>query len=55
MEQAAELLGLHQSNISRIESGKQRPDWPTMEKYRIASEGAVTPNDFLPDAQEEAA
>lgn len=47
MQQAADLLGLSQPSISRLESGKQRPDWDTLELLREKTAGAVTPNDFL--------
>lgn len=47
MQQAADRLGLSQPSISRLESGKQRPDWGTLETLREKTGGAVTPNDFL--------
>lgn len=46
MSQAAQRLGVSQATISRLEGGKQRPDWPTMEAIAAITNGAVTPNDF---------
>jgi transcriptional regulator with XRE-family HTH domain len=47
MTQAAELLGLTQPTISRIEAGKQWPDKDTMTAIIERTGGAVTPNDFI--------
>lgn len=47
MQQAADRLGISQPTISRLEGGKQRPDWDTLELLREKTSGAVTPNDFL--------
>lgn len=57
MEQLGDLIGLTQSSVSRIENGKNRPEWGTLDRIVQVTDGAVTPNDFadLPTPADEAA
>jgi transcriptional regulator with XRE-family HTH domain len=52
--QVSAVLGISQPTISRIETGKQRPDWKTMDKIIAFTDGVVTPNDFLSAAPADA-
>jgi len=40
-------IGRTTATISRINRGRNRPDWSTMESIVDATAGAVMPNDFL--------
>lgn len=55
MEQLGELIGLTQSSVSRIENGKNRPEWGTLDRIVEVTDGQVTPNDFtdLPPKDEQ--
>ena len=46
----AELIGRNQSSINRLRNGISRPDWETARRIAAATNGAVTPNDFLDDS-----
>ena len=46
------MVGLSQSQISRLRSGRFRPSWAAMEAIQKATGGEVAPNDW---AQREAA
>ena len=55
-EDAARTIGVSRWTISRIRRRKIRPGWPTIEKIREATAGAVTADDFAgplapPDAK----
>lgn len=43
----ADISGLSQATISRAINGKRRPDWSTLDTIMAATNGAVTPNDFV--------
>lgn len=43
----AKAIGRNQSTVSRLRSGKTRPDWETLNLIAKATNNAVTPNDFL--------
>lgn len=45
----AATIGRSPSSISRIRRGLVRPDWSTMDAIKAATNGDVTPNDFIPD------
>lgn len=51
----AALIGRTQSSVSRLRRSETRPDWETLERIQAATNGAVTPNDFLPEAHDEPA
>lgn len=36
--------------LSRYESGQRRPEWDVLVRISEVTSGAVTPNDFLPEA-----
>jgi transcriptional regulator with XRE-family HTH domain len=46
----AALIGRSQSAVNRIKLGRRQPDWETLRRIAKATQGAVTPNDFLPKA-----
>lgn len=46
----AKRIGVAVSSVWRIRTNRVRPDWPMMEKISAATDGAVNPNDFLPDS-----
>lgn len=46
MPAAAELLGLSQPSLSRIEAGEQFPSPETIEKLAKASNGEITASDL---------
>ncbi len=48
----AALINRDPSSVSRVVRGKTRPDWDTLQEIVRATNGEVTPNDFL-DAQED--
>jgi transcriptional regulator with XRE-family HTH domain len=50
----AKRVGLDVSTITRAMNGERRPEWPTLDKIFAATEGAVTPNDFIPETADEA-
>lgn len=41
-------VGASEATISRLRSGKQTPSYPLLSRIAEATNGAVTPNDFLP-------
>lgn len=45
--QFASLIGRSQSAVHRIKKQKRKPDWETLQRIVDATNGAVTPNDFL--------
>lgn len=49
LEQFAQKIGRTAASVSRLQNGKQRPDWDTMEAIRRETGGLVTPNDFIED------
>jgi len=48
LRQFAEAVGRSEATISRIVRGRNQPDWETMGAIIKATDGLVTPNDFLP-------
>jgi transcriptional regulator with XRE-family HTH domain len=44
----AESIGVPASTITRILSGEREPGLGLLKKIHAATNGAVTPNDFLP-------
>lgn len=48
LEEAAPLLAVSVGSLSRIERGEQWPDRAFFERLAEVTNGAVTPNDFLP-------
>ena len=44
----AEEIGVSQATVNRIRNGVQTPLFETMIRIFDATEGVVTPNDFLP-------
>ena len=42
------------STVTRIVNGESKPDWSTMARIEDATDGAVKPNDFLPETRETA-
>ncbi|KQS82161.1 XRE family transcriptional regulator [Methylobacterium sp. Leaf361] len=49
----AETIGVSRMTLWRYKSGDRRPEWDVLKRIVQATEGHVTPNDFL-DAQAEA-
>lgn len=47
----AKAAGLDVSTITRVINGERRPDWSTLTKILDATNGEVTPNDFIPEAE----
>ena len=43
----AALIGKDRTSVIRLRTGNTRPTWDTAEKIAAATNGAVTPNDFL--------
>lgn len=43
------MIGRSRSAVSRLRREETQPDWETAASIRAATNGAVTPNDFLPD------
>lgn len=48
----AKRVGLDVSTITRVMNGERRPEWPTLDKILAATDGAVTPNDFIPETDD---
>jgi hypothetical protein len=46
----ADQVGIAASTVWRLRRGDTLPDWETIRRIIAATGGAVTPNDFLPDA-----
>jgi len=46
----AQQLGIVQATISEVERGVKAPSGYLLTKYFSASNGMVTPNDFLPQS-----
>jgi transcriptional regulator with XRE-family HTH domain len=46
-----ERLGVDRTTISRIRCGRNKPSWDLAAKIKEASDGSVTPDDFLSEAQ----
>ena len=44
----ARLINRSRPTVSRLRRGVVRPDWTTLELIQWATDGQVTPNDFLP-------
>jgi transcriptional regulator with XRE-family HTH domain len=42
-------IGRSRSSVSRLRRGETQPDWVTAAKIMSETNGAVTPNDFLPE------
>lgn len=51
-EQVSSLVNVDRVTISRIRRGLNRPSWELAGKIKEASAGAVTADDFLPEAAE---
>jgi transcriptional regulator with XRE-family HTH domain len=47
LEQLGERVGVSKSYLSKIERGRQIPSLSTAAKIEKATDGAVTPNDFV--------
>jgi transcriptional regulator with XRE-family HTH domain len=47
------MIGRSRSAVSRLRREETQPDWETAAKIRDATNGAVTPNDFLPEPSSE--
>ena len=45
-----DMVGIDASTIWRIKEGKRKPEWNTMEKILVGTDGLVTPNDYLSDS-----
>lgn len=41
------LIGRDRTTVMRLRRGDTKPDWKTMEAIVSATQGEVTPNDFL--------
>jgi DNA-binding XRE family transcriptional regulator len=48
-EQFAELVGVDRTAINRIKRGVNRPSWELAARIKVATEGAVTADSFLPE------
>lgn len=46
----AARIGVSRQALWRYKSGDRRPEWALLEKIVAETCGAVTPNDFLPNA-----
>jgi len=46
------LIDRSQSAVNKLKNSKRRPDWQTLDRIYVATNGEVTPNDFLPDASQ---
>lgn len=46
----AKKADLDVSTVTRVINGERRPDWSTLGKILDATNGEVTPNDFIPDS-----
>lgn len=44
----ARAIGLSQSQVNRLRNGESWPSKGVLERIRAATDGRVTPNDFLP-------
>jgi len=42
-------VGVDRATISRIRRGLNRPSWELAGRIKLATEGAVTADDFLPE------
>ena len=51
----AEMVGVSESTISRYETGHRRPEWPVLARITEITAGDVTANDFVEQADHEAA
>lgn len=51
----AERIGRHRVSVTRYRNGRVRPDWDAMMAIEAATNGAVTPNDFIAPAPAEPA
>ncbi len=49
----ADVIGVPPSTITRILSGDREPGFGLLKKIHAATDGAVTPNDFLPASSDE--
>jgi transcriptional regulator with XRE-family HTH domain len=48
--QFATVIGRDRSTVYRLRTGRTRPDWQTIAAIVEATKGAVTADDFMPDA-----
>lgn len=46
----AKKAELDVSTVTRVINGERRPEWGTLDKIMTATNGEVTPNDFIPEA-----
>ncbi|ACL58484.1 helix-turn-helix domain-containing protein [Methylobacterium nodulans] len=46
----AARIGVTRQTLWRYKSGERRPEWDVLERISRATDGQVTPNDFLSDA-----
>lgn len=44
----ANVIGVSRQAVHRYKTGERAPEWPVLAKIRDATDGAVTPDDFLP-------
>lgn len=51
----AERIGVSRQALSRYLSGDRRPDWAVLNRIVQATDGHVTPNDFLDPKLDESA
>lgn len=42
--------GMSQSQVSRLRNGKSKPSFEAIEAIRVATDGAVSPNDWFLEA-----
>lgn len=52
-EAFAAVIGRSRATVSRIRRSRVRPDWATLALIKTATDGAVTPDDFLEPAPTE--
>lgn len=50
-EKVAAAIGKSRVSVTRYRNGKMRPNWETTERICEWSNGAVTPNDWLPQTE----
>jgi hypothetical protein len=43
------LIDRNRTTVMRLREETTRPDWDTLQRIVAATDGAVTPNDFLPE------
>ena len=48
VEEMGRMLGVSHVSVSRYRNGLRRPEWDILARIIKVTQGAVTPNDFLP-------